>query len=258
MRFLLGIQPAKPDLVEPGSFADFDAEAAGRDFRKQRPLVFGVDPIEYLARVGDQPGEDIEPAGGALGIGDRRNALRQLQMLLQLDQVHAAALQDRAVVERDLVVLQGGKLIGDLFVAAGQKARANAIGARPEPQVETGRLQLQFLDLAQRRDHLALDHRADALARQQPALRPAIADRQAAHVRRGGFKLQAGQRGLGCQHSQMALSQAWVSTLNHSAGGPATFSGSGRPLSALSTPTEIVTPPPKRDRRCLDGNSGDG
>ena len=112
------------------------------DLDVERPVVAGIDVVEDLAPVGDDPGEEVEAAGRAFRVGRAGNALRQVQVLLQRDDVDAAALEDGAVLEVDLHIGEVAKLLGDGLVASRQHARAHAIGVGAEAEVEARRLEL--------------------------------------------------------------------------------------------------------------------
>jgi hypothetical protein len=93
---LLRIQPAEADLIELRALAHPHAETARRDFGVERPFIASFDTVEHIALVGDEAGENIEPAGRAFRVGDRRNTVRQIQMLCKWDHIDAAMLQDGA------------------------------------------------------------------------------------------------------------------------------------------------------------------
>ncbi len=118
---------ADAKLDQPRAGPHQDAEGARRDFGIERPLVARAHPVELRAMVGDQAGEDVEPAGRALGVGDRRGALAQRQMLDQRDDVDAAALQHRAVRQVDAVHRQVLELLHHRGVGPGQEAGAHPI-----------------------------------------------------------------------------------------------------------------------------------
>ena len=66
--------PAEAELVQAHPGPHQDREGARRDFGIERAAGSRAHPVELGAAVGDQPGEDVEPAGRALGVGDRRDA----------------------------------------------------------------------------------------------------------------------------------------------------------------------------------------
>ena len=82
---------------------DEHREGARRDLGVERAGVARLDAVELGAAVGDQPREQVEPAGRALGVGDRGDAGGQRQALEQRDEVDAALLQHRAARQVDPV-----------------------------------------------------------------------------------------------------------------------------------------------------------
>ena len=71
-----GRAAAEADLVEPHARADQDREGARRDLGVERAGVARLDAVELGAAVGDEAGEEVEPAGRALGVGDGGDAAR--------------------------------------------------------------------------------------------------------------------------------------------------------------------------------------
>ena len=124
---MLGVAPAEADLVEPAAAAGLDAEAARRNLGVEPALVAAGDVVEDLAAVGDEAREDVEPPGRALRVGDRGDDLRQMQVLDELDDVDAAALEHRPVVEVDLVELQLLRAVPRRF-SCGQEGSSRAPG----------------------------------------------------------------------------------------------------------------------------------
>ncbi len=118
---------AHAKLNQPRAGAHQDAEGARRDLGIERPLIALAHPVELRPVIGDQAGEDVEPPGRALGVGDRRGALAQRQMLDQRDDVDAAALQHRAVRQVDAVHRQVLELLHHRGVGPGQEAGAHPI-----------------------------------------------------------------------------------------------------------------------------------
>ena len=167
---VLRIAAPEPDLVESAAAPRLDAEAARRDLGIEPALVAARDVVEDLAPVRDEPREDVEPAGRALRVRHGGDDLGQVQMLDQLDDIDAAALEHRAVVEIDHVELQLVQLLLDRLVAAGQETRAHAKGLGAEAQVEARRLELALADVLGRAQHVAVHELADLLPRQEAGL----------------------------------------------------------------------------------------
>ena len=139
---IAGIAPLEADLVEPAAGADHDAEGARRDLGIERTPVAGLHPVELVRLVGDEPGEDVEPPGGALWVGVRRDVGRERERLHQGDDVDAAALQHGAWAEVDLVHAEARDLRAHAL-APRQEARAHAIGHGPQPEIEARGLDLR-------------------------------------------------------------------------------------------------------------------
>ena len=95
---------------------------------------------------------------------------RQMQVLDELDDVNAAALEHRPVVEVDLVELQLLELLLHGFRPARKEARAHPVRLGAEAQVEARRLELGLAQLLGRPQHVAVHELADFLARQEPGL----------------------------------------------------------------------------------------
>ena len=93
-------------------------------------------------RLGDDAGEDVEPAGRALRVGARRDAGGQRERLLQLDQVDAAALQHGRPLEVEAVHGVLRQRLGHRPPAAGQEAEGQAVGVAAEAEIEAGGLDL--------------------------------------------------------------------------------------------------------------------
>ncbi len=137
-----GMAVMETDLGQAGAFAHQDREGARADLGIERTVIAGIDAIEAAGLVGDDAGEDVEPAGRTLRVGRRRDGVRQRQALKQRHDVDAAGFQHRAVGQRDLVQLQFVDTLGDGGARSGQEACAHAVGDLAETQVEARRLDL--------------------------------------------------------------------------------------------------------------------
>ncbi len=127
-------------------------------------MIAAGDAIEAAGLVGDHAGEDIEPAGRAFRIGDRRDVRRQSQAFDQRDDVDAVGFQHRAGGERKFVEFQFGDPLRDGGARAGQKTGAHAIGDGAETQIEARRLDLIG------RERIARHNRAVAFKRRDHAV----------------------------------------------------------------------------------------
>ena len=157
-------------LVQSGAGADKNAEGARRDFHEQLSLVALCDGLEFLGIIGHYAGEDVQPAGAALGIGPARDLRRKPQLLHQGSDVDASFLQDRASCQIDLVHGQGFDLVPHRRGFAGEEARADAIGDAPEPQIDAGRLDLVVGDGRLGHDVAGPNQRLNFLGWQYPCL----------------------------------------------------------------------------------------
>ena len=124
---------AEADLRQPRALAHQHRKRARADLGIERTVVAAPDAVEAAGLVGDHAGEDVEPAGRALGIGGGRDVVGQREAFDQRHDVDAAGLEHRAVAERDLVQLELVDALGDRRVRARQEARAHAIGHFAEP-----------------------------------------------------------------------------------------------------------------------------
>ena len=112
---------AKADLRQPRAFAHQHREGARADLGIERAVIAGRDAVEAADLVGDDAGEDVEPAGRAFRIGGGGNLAGQRQAFEQRHDIDAAGLQHRAVAERDLVQLQVVDAVGDAVLGPGRK-----------------------------------------------------------------------------------------------------------------------------------------
>src|SRR5690606_5315152 len=101
-----GRAAAHAELRELRAGAHEDREGPRRDLGVERPPVAALDAIELDPAVGDDAGEDVEPARRALGVREGRVARREVEPLLQRHDVDAAPLEHRALAEVDLVAAE--------------------------------------------------------------------------------------------------------------------------------------------------------
>ena len=133
---------AEADLVEPQPRAHQHRERARTDLGIERAGMAGGHAVELGAAIGDGAGEQVEPAGGGFGVGDRLHARGQGEALHQRDEVDAALFQHRAGAELHAVHAELVEPVGDGAIAAGKERGAHAVGHRAEAQVEAGGLHL--------------------------------------------------------------------------------------------------------------------
>ena len=138
---------AQAQLVEPRALAHAHREAARRNLHPQRPVVAGRRLVEGRAAIDDEAHENIEPAGRAFRIGGAGQRIGQRQPLGERGDIDDALLQHRAFAfERDALRRQALQPLAHIRAAAGQEARAQAIGLLAKPEIEARRLDLRRLD----------------------------------------------------------------------------------------------------------------
>ena len=129
-------------LRQAVALADDDRERAGDDLEPELSVVAGGYPVERVAVVGEDAGEDVEASGGALRVRLAAQRLGEVQHLLQADQVDAVALEDGRVAQLDVSHAQLGELVRDAGGRSGEEAGLDAVGGGAEAQVEAGGLVL--------------------------------------------------------------------------------------------------------------------
>jgi hypothetical protein len=138
--------------------------------------------IEDLAVVGDKPRKHVEAPGRALRVGEGRNRLRQREVLEKLDDVDAALLEHRSVLEVDHVIVELAELVFDRTRSPRQEARADAIGFGAKAQVQARRLELPLREILRRAQHLAAHELADLLPRKKAGLPRQLSGPWTAHA----------------------------------------------------------------------------
>ena len=136
------VAPPEADLRQPRAAADDDREGARADLQIERPGIALRHLVEGAGPVGDDAGEDVEAAGGALRIGARGDVRRQVEALQERHDVDAAGLQHRAFGQVEFVERELGELRRHVEIGTGQEARAHPPGLVAEPEVERRRLDL--------------------------------------------------------------------------------------------------------------------
>ncbi len=92
-----GVAGQQPQLIERGAGVDPHRERLRRDLQIERPAIARRDLVEARRAVGDDTGEDVESAGGALGVRAPAHVAGQRQRFQQRHQVDRAALQRGAL-----------------------------------------------------------------------------------------------------------------------------------------------------------------
>ena len=154
----------QPQLVERGARVHAHRKGLRRDLQVEVPAVAGRDLVEAGRAIGDDPREDVEPARRALGIRASAHPGRQRQRLQQRHQVHRAALQRRALGERDPIDHQVALAVQTILhgLAKRQEAGAQLVGHGPQTKVEAGGLELIVTEGDRGRDP-AIRHRRPEL-----------------------------------------------------------------------------------------------
>ena len=163
---LLANPAAEPDLVQPRAVADLDGEGARADLGEERAGIAFLDRVEAVLTVGDQPGENVEPACRALRIGKASDGRAKLELLDQRHEIDAAGLQHRTLGQVDLMEFELGELVAHSCVGTRKEARADTVSDLAQPEIEARRLDLVGLDLWRGHDLAGLDHGANGLAGQ--------------------------------------------------------------------------------------------
>ena len=157
------VATAEANLAEARARPDLDRKGARRDFDPQPPVITGGDLVEGDAMIGDEPGEDVDTAGRALGIGRSGHRVGQGKGLKNGNEIDATGLQNRAGTEIEFVQGEIVELVLDRGAAARQKACPKPVGDRPQAQVEAGRLDLVGIQRSRRRDGAGVEQLADAM-----------------------------------------------------------------------------------------------
>ena len=157
------------ELVERQVLPDTDGEREGNDLQVEGPLVARRHLVESVAVVRDHPREDVDSARRTLGVGLASQPGREIEPLLQLNEVRTPGFEHGAIAtEVDFVEDVVLQLPLDRIVPW-QKAAADAQGPLPEAKVQAGRLHVGLGDVeAPRIDVAGADGPLQQLPRQDP------------------------------------------------------------------------------------------
>ena len=123
---------ADAQLHQARAGAHQNAERARRDLGVERSLVAVADAVELGAVVGDDPGENIEPADRAFRVGESRGAAAQRHILAERHDIDAVLFEDRSAGQVDPMHRQQIELVA--HARAGRRAESSpAPGRRPRP-----------------------------------------------------------------------------------------------------------------------------
>ena len=135
-----GAADGQAQLVQGEVLAHPHGEGEGHDLEVEGPLVARCNLVEPVTVIGDHPGEDVDAAGGALRIGLAPEAGREIEPLLELDQVRAPGLEHGAVAPQVDLVEDVVLELALHRVVTRQETAPDAQGPLPEAQVQAGRL----------------------------------------------------------------------------------------------------------------------
>ncbi len=156
----LGRAVADAKLVKARAFAHQGGEGLRADLGIKRAAITRLDAVETLRAVGDQPGEDIDAAGRAFGIGDAGNAGGKFRPLQQRDDIDAARFQHRAMAQIHFMHEDGGEFFFHRGVGSGQEAGPHPPGLGAQAQIDAGGLDLAGGEGLVGRDFAALRDQA--------------------------------------------------------------------------------------------------
>ncbi len=105
-----------------------------------------MNTVKLFTAVGNSAGQQVQPPGRAFGIGNRLNAVGQVQRLHQLDHIDAAFFQHVAVGQINLMHLKAGQAVGNRAAMPGQKRSTHPPRPCPQTQVQARRLNLLWND----------------------------------------------------------------------------------------------------------------
>ena len=125
---------ASPVARRSGTSAGRSRRTAGRD---SRPAT-----CRTRAPIGDDPGEDVEPAGRALGVGGGGEVRPAAPGSPAAARCRRSPFQHGALGRGRSHAASGRRACRRPCRRAGQEARPHPVGAGAEPQVEAGRLHL--------------------------------------------------------------------------------------------------------------------
>jgi len=120
--------------------------------------------------IGNETGEDVEPAGGALGICAGGDAFGQMNAFKHRNDVDATTLEHCGAGQVDGGHLQGLDPVHHRGGLAGEKTGLDAIGNRTEAEIETGGLNLAIFDGGIGCDDALVDELANVLGGKDAAL----------------------------------------------------------------------------------------
>ena len=146
------VAAAEADLGQARAGADDDREGARADLEIERAVIAGRDGVEAAGVVGDDAGEDVEPAGRGFRIGGGGDIVRQVEAFQQRHDIDAAGLEHRAVGEVDLVQPEIGDALGDGQLGPGRNEARTRIGDIAGAKIEARRLDLVRIERTPRAD----------------------------------------------------------------------------------------------------------
>ena len=134
---------ADAQLTQAVALPRQNGKGARADLGVERTLIPGGNFVESFGAIRHHAHEHIDAAGGAFRVRRAVQIAGQLQAFLQRHEIDAASFQHGPFgqIERMHEGI-GGEARFHLDALAGQEAGADAIGDRPQPQIEARRLDL--------------------------------------------------------------------------------------------------------------------
>ncbi len=143
----LGAADGEAELVEREVLLHPHRERQGDDFEVEPAGVTVGDLVEAVGPVGDDAREHVGPAGGALRVRLAADSCREVQRLLERDEVRASRFQhDTVVAEVEFVddqVLHPGLD----RLAVGKEAAADPVRHLAQAEIQAGGLDVRRRDL---------------------------------------------------------------------------------------------------------------
>jgi len=154
--FDAGLAPGEAELVQGEACSQAYRKGAGDDFEVEGASVALWDRFEAVGVVREQAGEDVEPAGGGLGVALSVEVGRESEFFEEGNEVAMPPFEDRAFPQ--LKAEEGEFFEAFRHCAAlGKKACADPMAVGSQAKIEGSRLDLGGLDRMGGSDGLLLD-----------------------------------------------------------------------------------------------------
>src|SRR5690606_5392574 len=106
------------------------------DFEKQLAAITRRNLIEAGGAIRDEAREHIEAPRRALRIGERADVRGQGEPFFDTGDIDAAHFENRALRQVDFMQRELCELVFNRLAGRGKEARADAEGARAQPEIE--------------------------------------------------------------------------------------------------------------------------